>query len=128
MRNQIFAIINTRKINSTLKYKLRYTFNNVKVNTLEMAASSAVWFSCVSCIPVVVTTLRAFSGKLPDFFISCCDCWQWHCSRQRPTRIGHLGVGQPGTILQNRYLLLLSVNSNDTTKIIHRPAAMDTCS
>ena len=40
-----------------------------------MAASSAVWFevrfSCVSCIPVVVTMLQAFSGKLPDFFISC---------------------------------------------------------
>ena len=37
------------------------------------AASSAVRFevrfSCVSCIPVVVTTLQAFSGKLPDFFI-----------------------------------------------------------
>ena len=39
MRNQIFAI---SKINSTLKYKLRYTINNAKVNTLEMAGSSVV--------------------------------------------------------------------------------------
>ena len=85
MRNQIFAIINTREINSTLKYKLRYTINNARVKT---AASSAVRVSCDSCTPVVVTTLRAFSGKLPYFFISCCDCWRWHCSRQRPTRIG----------------------------------------
>ena len=30
MYNQIFAIINTRKINSTLKYKSQYTINNVK--------------------------------------------------------------------------------------------------
>ena len=61
MCNQIFAIINICKINSMLKYKLRYTINNAKVNTLEMAASSA--------IPVIVTTLCAFSGKLPDFVI-----------------------------------------------------------
>ena len=33
MRNQFFAIINTRKINNTLKYKLRYTINNTKVST-----------------------------------------------------------------------------------------------
>ena len=58
MRNQIFAIINTREINSTLKYKLRYTINNAKVNTCsDMAASSAVRVSCVSCTPVVVTML-----------------------------------------------------------------------
>ena len=32
-RNQIFAIINTHKINSMLKYKLWYIINNAKVNT-----------------------------------------------------------------------------------------------
>ena len=74
MRNQIFVIINTHKINSTLKYKLRYTINNTKVNMCRDGSCSTVRFSCVSCVPVVVTTLRAFSGKLPDFFISCCDC------------------------------------------------------
>ena len=31
MHNEIFMIINTRKINSTLKYKLRYAINNAKI-------------------------------------------------------------------------------------------------
>ena len=98
MRDQIFAFINTRKINSTLKYKLWYTINNTKSKRVEMAVASSaarfeVRFSCVTCIPVVVTTLQAFSGKLPDFFISCCDCWRWQCSRQRSTGLGILESG-----------------------------------
>ena len=51
--NQIFTIINTRKINSTLNYKLRYTINNAKVNTrrngsYSPSSSAVVRFSSLA--------------------------------------------------------------------------------
>ena len=71
-----------------------------------MAASSAVrfkvQFSCVSCIPVVVTTLQAFCGKLPDFFVSCCDCWRWYCSIDKGPR--GLGILESGNRVKSIFI------------------------